>query len=293
MKILSSLRSGFIRALSARRLVLVWWFTLFILVMLFVYPVRSTLSGAIGNSMITERLAEGIDIDVFTDLGQTIGSIVSYFSAGMLFIYLAGFFLNAFITAGLFGLVRNKATGTGPDEFFRAGARNFWPNIVILFIITVILLVSISILLALTVGLAATPGRVSESVMNVVMVSSGIVMVIIIALLLLVADYARAWVAVEGNKSGLQAVGFGFGETFGKFRSSFFLMLIVIGVQVIFGLLMMRILSAWKPSSSGGVFLLLIVSQLMLFVRLLLKTWRYASVTSLMEINNERITEQI
>ena len=293
MKILNSLRSGFLRALAARRLVLVWWFTLFILVILFVYPLRSILGGAFGNSMITERLAGGIDIDVLTDLGQNFRNIMAYFSAGMLFIYLAGFFLNAFITAGIFGLLSSRAAGTGSEEFFRKGAGNFWPNIVILFIVSLILFASIAMVIVLTMGLAATPGRVSEGIVNLAIGLAVSVSVIIIAVLLLVADYARAWVAIEGNKSGLQAVGFGFGETFGKFGSSFFLMLIVIIIQVIFGLVMMRILSGWKPSSSGGVFLLLIVSQLMLYVRLLLKTWRYASVTSLMEKNNKKIAEQI
>jgi len=291
MKFLSSLRSGFSRALSARRMVLVWWFTFFILVILFVYPMRSTINTAVGSSMITERLAEGLDIDMITDLGQTLRSIISYFSAGMLFVYLAGFLLNAFVSGGIFGLLRNKADGTGPDEFFRAGARNFWPNIIILFIVTIILFVSMAILLSLTIGAAATPGKVSESVMNIILVSSGVVMLIIIAVLLLVADYARAWVATERNRSGLQALGFGFGETFGKFRSSILMMLILVIVQVFFVLLMMRILSAWTPSSSGGVFLLLIVSQVMLYVRLMLKTWRYASVTSLMERNSEKIAE--
>jgi hypothetical protein len=45
----------------------------------------------------------------------------------------------------------------------------------------------------------------------------------------------------------------------------------------------MLVLPAWKPVTNGGVFLLLIISQLMLYARLLLKTWRYASVTSFME----------
>lgn len=41
-----------------------------------------------------------------------------------------------------------------------------------------------------------------------------------------------------------------------------------------------------KPVTGGGVVLLFILSQLLFFIKILLKGWRYGSVTKLMEINN-------
>lgn len=41
-----------------------------------------------------------------------------------------------------------------------------------------------------------------------------------------------------------------------------------------------------KPVTGGGVVLLFILSQLLFFIKILLKGWRYGSVTMLMEINN-------
>jgi membrane protein YdbS with pleckstrin-like domain len=61
------------------------------------------------------------------------------------------------------------------------------------------------------------------------------------------------------------------------------MMVLLIVAQILLGILILLVLPAWKPLTGGGVFLLLIISQLMLYARLLLKTWRYASVTELME----------
>jgi hypothetical protein len=96
----------------------------------------------------------------------------------------------------------------------------------------------------------------------------GVITVLIFSLaeviLLLVADYARAWLV-----------------------SSFPMMLILMVIQVLFGCLVFLIIRSWIPGTGGGVFLLFIVSQMLFFIKTLLKAWRYGSVTSLMEMNNQ------
>jgi hypothetical protein len=49
----------------------------------------------------------------------------------------------------------------------------------------------------------------------------------------------------------------------------------------------------FKSMYVGGVFLLLIISQLLLYGKLLLKTWRYASLTSLMVETQITVTDII
>ncbi len=109
MKILSSLKTGLSRALKSRKGVLIVWFIMFILVLVFIYPLRRSLSSAFGQSMITEKLANGFDIEVFADLGSTLKSLLSFFTAGFMFVGLIGFVLNSFLTAGLFGSVRKES----------------------------------------------------------------------------------------------------------------------------------------------------------------------------------------
>lgn len=283
MKIFSSLKTGLSRALKSRKGVLIVWFIMFILVLIFIYPLRRSLSSAFGQSMITEKLANGFDIEVFADLGSTLKSLLSFFTAGFMFVCLIGFVLNAFLTAGLFGSLRKESGKFSSQEFFRAGSKNFWSFLIILLIITAILFFFSGILIGVPMTILRMPTDMSEKSRYSIVVIAIVVLFLCLPIFLLVADYARAWKAAHEDESCFKAFGAGFRLTFGKFWSAYFMMFLLILAQIALGLVIMMILPTWKPVTGGGVFLLLIISQLMIYARLLLKTWRYASVTSLLE----------
>jgi hypothetical protein len=293
MKIFSSLETGFYRALKSRKGVLIAWLTMFFLVLAFIYPLRGSMSSAFGSSMITEKLADGFDIEVFADLGPVLRSLLSFITAGFILVYLIGFVMNAFLTAGLFGSVRKGDGKFSAQEFFRAGSKNFWPFIIISLVLTVIINFITGILLVVPIAITSMSDTMPEKTRIAVMIASGSVAFLLMPLYLLIADYSRAWKASHENESCFRAIGFGFSRTFSKFRSSYIMMVLLIVSQIILGILILLFLPAWKPVTGGGVFLLLIISQLLLLVRLLLKTWRYASVTSFMEESTIIIPENI
>ena len=283
MKIFIYLKSGFYRAWRSRQGILIVWLTFFLLVLVFIYPLRGSLRSAFGSSMISERLAGGLDMEVFADLGPILKTILSSVTRGFIIVYLVGFLLNAFLTAGLFGSVRKEYRKFSASEFFRAGSKNFWPFLIISIAITLIFNFVTAALLGIPLGIISMSETMSETARFAVMISAGTVVLLLIPVFLLSADYSRAWKAAHENESALRAIGFGFSHTFRKFWSSYIMMVLVILAQSALGILIMMILPAWKPVTGGGVFLLFIVSQLILFTRLFLKTWRYASVTSMME----------
>lgn len=293
MKIFSSLKSGFSRALKARKGVLIVWFSLFILVLVFIYPLRGSLNSAFGRSMITEKLTDGFDIEVFTDLGPALKSLLSFFTAGFMFVCLVGFVMNAFLTAGLFSSVRKENGKFSSQEFFRAGSKNFWSFFIILLIITVIINFFSAILIGVPMMIVNLSDTISEKSQFTITISAIAVSLLCLPVFFLVADYARAWKASNENDSSFRAIGFGFRQTFSKFWSSYIMMVLLILAQLVLGIFIMLILPTWKPATGGGVFLLLIISQLLLYARLLLKTWRYASVTSMMEETTKTIPENI
>lgn len=285
-KIFESLRSGFVRAMNSWKGVLIFWFSMFIMVIVLIYPLRNSLNAGFGSSMITEKLADGFDIEVFADLGPAMKSLMSFFTAGFILVYLAGFLLNSFMTAGLFSSVRKSGVKFSSQEFFRAGAKNFWPFLIVSVIITLI----INFLSGFIIGIAFIIINLSESISEkasfTIVFGSIILCLLLLPVFFLAADYARAWRSANENDSAFRAIGKGFSLTFSKFWSSCFMMIILILVQVLFGILIIFLFTVWKPVTGGGVFLLLLVSQLMFYIRLLFKTWRYASVSSMMSENN-------
>jgi hypothetical protein len=233
--------------------------------------------------MITEKLANGFDIEVFADLGSALKSLLSFFTAGFMFVYLIGFIMNAFLTAGLFGSVKKESGKFSSQEFFRACSKNFWSFLIITLIIDVIIYFFSGLFLVIPIAIADLSETISEKTAFTIMIIAIIFYLLLLPVFLLAADYARAWKSANENESGFKAIGVGFSRTFKNFWSSYIMMILLILAQVVLGIFIMLIFPAWRPVTSGGVFLLLIISQLLFYARLLLKTWRYASVTSLME----------
>lgn len=282
MKISSSLITGFRRTLKARNSILIAWFCILILVLVFAYPLRSSLRSAFGPTMITEKFAEGINIEAFTDLGPAFKSIMSFLTAGFLFTFLAGFLLNAFLTAGLFSSVKKNDIKFSAREFFGTGAGNFFDFLLISLILSLIIDAVFLLVVGLPAGIASGSETISDKTIFVMLVITGAVYILILPALFLVVDYARAYKTAHEDASLFGAIGKGFSFTFSEFRKSYWMMFLLVLAQVALGIVVILILPGWKPMSGGGVFLLFIVSQLLFILRLLLKTWRYASVTSMM-----------
>jgi hypothetical protein len=107
--------------------------------------------------------------------------------------------------------------------------------------------------------------------------------VLILPVFLLGADFARSWKTVTGKVSFFGAIGAGFRLAFGKFRTSYFLMLFMLVIQGLILLVVLKFIPAWHPSTPLAMFFLFLISQFSFFVKLLFRTWRYAGVTSIME----------
>lgn len=283
MRIINSLGEGFNRVVKALKGVLITWFCFYFLVLTFVYPLRKSLDFTFGSSMITERLADGFDLEVFADLGKALPPILSFFSSGFMITFLVGFLLNAFLTAGLFGAVKQDAGRFSSPGFFSAGAINFWSFFMISLLITLGVIFLFVLIVLLPLSFTAMAETLPESSLFLVLSASGIVFLLLIPVILLVADNSRSFKTSHTEASVLKSIGKGFFLTFSGFGKSYLMMLILILAQAAPGIAVILFLPGWNPVSDGGVFLLLIVSQLFFFARLFLKTWRYASVTARMD----------
>jgi hypothetical protein len=293
MKIIKALKSGALRALKAWKGILIVWFCYLLLVSLVAVPMQSALKAGFGQSMITELLKDGINVEVFSDLGSVLTNLIAYFSSGLFFLLLSGIPMNAFLTGGLFDSLKGTSGKFSSAEFFRTSARYFWSFLVITLIINVIILFLsffiVGIPAAITMQSNTDQGKTFSLAIKVPM----IILLSVIFTLILVADYARAWQVAKEKPACFRALGFGFSRTFRTFLSSFPLMLILLLVQALFVWLVLKIVGSWKPLTGGGIFLLFLISQLLFIIRILLKTLRYASVTSLKEKNDLLTVPQI
>ena len=286
MKIFKALASGFCKTLKAWKGILLIWLGSLLTVSLVALPVKGFLKSALGGSMITERLKDGIDIEVLGDIGSGFRNLMSSLPAGLFLLILTGILLGAFLNGGIFDSLKASGEKFSFSGFFRASSRNFWPFLFISLIINIIIyFISVLIIgLPLAIELGGDSG--SEKLPMMTAVLSFFLLFLVSLLFILTADYARSWHVSQEKQAAFKALGFGFSRTFGTFISSYPMMLVLSLIMTLFTLLVMKLMAVWMPSTGGGVFLLFVVSQLLFFVKSILRVWRYGSVTALKEIND-------
>jgi hypothetical protein len=283
MKILNPIISGAVRSIKSIKGVLAIWISTLLLVSLLVLPMKSSVNSVLGNSMVTEKLKNGINFDVFTDLGTNMTTILSGFTTGFFLLVFFGFLLNVFFNGGLFSTLRSGEERYASAKFFRGAGINFWPFLVITVIISLIILIMASIVFVLTFWIAGSSDSSPEGTRIRAGIISTIIVIVILPVFLLVADYARVWQVTSSESAGFKAIGVGFRQTFKYFFSSYPVMLINMGIQLLFSLFMMKSILGVGPQTGGGIFLLFLFSQFLFIIKILLRVWRYGSVTSMFE----------
>ena len=283
MKIFNALLAGLASTFRVWKGVLIMWFFSLLLVSMLAIPLKGSLRSVFGKSMITEIFSEGLNIEILPDMGSSLNTILSSFSSGFFFMILAGFLMNVFLSGGLFGSIRDGSVRFSSSSFFRSAAYYFRSFLVIMLIISVIMIFLILLVMIVPIVIVSTSDSVTEKGFFNTLIISGAVTGIFMLMLLLVADFARAWQISNVSPAGFRALAFGFRQSFRYFLSSFFFMMILIIVQVLFIFFVFKFLSTWRPINGGGIFLLFLVSQFLFFIKIMLRTWRYAGVTELME----------
>jgi hypothetical protein len=285
MKAFKALKSGWNRSGQAWKGVIILWFISLALFSVLALPMKSVMKAGLGDSTITEKLLSGLDPEVMGDLGGYFSSLTHFFTSGLLIVFLIWFILNSFISGGLFNSVRRNANKFSTGEFFKSSASNFGSFLLISFLTELILIVFFALLIGIPVGNIGSGDNPDESVQWIVLFICTGVFIFLLQILMLVTDYARAWQVLNNRSACFRALGFGFVSTFRRFLSSFPMMFLIWAINMLFLVFVFRTIGSLKPVTGIGVAGLFILSQAMFIIRLYFKLWRYASVTSLMELH--------
>ncbi len=285
MKLFKALGSGNVRSIKAYKGVIIIWFFYLLLISMLTIPLKGSLKTGFGNSMITELLKNGINIEVFSDLEVHFENMISSFSSGLLLLLFLIILMNAFLSGGLFNSLKGSNTDFTVSEFFRSSAKYFWSFLVVTVLVSLMMIILGVFIIGLPFGIIYGGNSGVGTSLSIILLIGVIIYFIVLISLLLVADYSRAWLVTKEKQSCFKALGFGFSTTFRFYLSSFPMMLILLILIMLFAWVSMRIIGLWIPGTGLGAFLLFIVSQILFFCRLLLKAWRYGSVTALMEMH--------
>jgi hypothetical protein len=283
MTIINPILSGAVRSIKSIKGVLSIWLSTLFLVCLVVLPMKSSILNVLGASMITEKLNEGINVDVLTDFGSNMSTIIAGFGSGMILLLLFGFLLNVFFNGGIFTTLRNGEEKYSSSQFFRGAGTCFWSFFLITLVMTLIVMLLAFMAFGIPQMIAGSSDPSVEGSRLRAAVIGGIIFAVILPVFLLVADYARVWQVTSHKSAGFKAIGMGFKQTFRHLFSSYPVMFINVAIQALFSWFVLKFLAFLTPHTGLGLFGLFVLSQFLFIIKILLRVWRYGSVTSLYE----------
>jgi hypothetical protein len=280
MDFLKILRRGAAAAVSSyRQLITIWLITL-LMILLVAMPLKSSLKNIFGNSVAVERLSDGFDLGLIGDMGDRFGELMSSATTGVLLVCCTGVLLYIFFTGGLFAQYTTAYGRLKQTAFFRASAQNFLPFLLVTLLIYCIIGVYTFLIVGIPGGIriAMARGSMPEGYF---MIWFYAVWGLGMPVWLLVADYARRWMAATGSHKIFRALGEGFRSLHKKFWRSYLTMLVIILLNVVFVLASLWFTTWSVPEKGFVIFLFFIVTQLLFVFRLFMKAWRYATVCEL------------
>lgn len=283
MKITNALTTGFHRSVRAWKGPLLVTLFLLLIISFFAIPLKEVLKTGFGSSMATEELLNGFNYDIVGDITENIGSITSLFSSGLFMMIFSGIVLYAFFSGGLFSYLRKNQKIFTVTEFLGGSAEYFWPFLAISLMIGLLIILTSLLLMAPIVMFRFITDTESNTVHLILIVSSAIVLALIISVCLLVADFARAHLVTIGKYPLFKALGYGFKMTFRNILSSVPMMFILILIQILFVCIVSMFIMKWQPVNNQRLFIMFLLFQILIFLRIFLRSFRYASVTSFME----------
>jgi hypothetical protein len=116
---------------------------------------------------------------------------------------------------------------------------------------------------------------------------------ILLPVLLLAADYARAWQVNQGKNRWFASIGFGFVQCFRTLFSSWITMFIILIIQGLCWFTIFSVIPSMVPSTNKGLLLFFVISQALIILKVYLKIFRYGCVSSLMSFQPEPLNSHV
>jgi len=280
MDLIKALKKGAVLTASSYKLLLTMWIITLVMIMLVALPLKSSFKSVFDHSMAMEKLSSGFDAGLAGDMGKSFGQLMSSASTGGLLLVLAGFLLYTFFAGGLFTRFTTAWGGLKPTAFIKASAQNFVPFLKIALLMCLIIFFYTSLIIGLPAGimLAVSEGSIPQTGLMIIFY---VIWVLGLPVWLSVADYSRRWIAATGSRLAFRALGAGFRALGKRFWLSYFTVLVILILNVVFVCGSMWF-TAWSVPQKGlMIFLFFLATQFLFLVRLFMKAWRYATVSQL------------
>jgi hypothetical protein len=245
-----------------------------LVVMSFFYKILITEAG---GSIVLNQLIADFDYMVFSDFMRVHGSTFTPVMLSALALGGLYYFVNVFITGGIFHQYKYGGSEFRFKEFLKSGLSLFgkyWLLAIIVFLIGIFILAFSGILIFAFVNIAEGG---SEREYILWMIPPLTILIFMFSVLTVISDYARYLIFENRQLNPVTGFGSGVSYVFKNFKTvGLYWLILGAGISVV--LVYMLIDSIIGMRGEFTILLMIIVQQSMVFGRAFVKNWNYALV---------------
>ena len=282
MKIVPVYSEGSLKSIRVLKTVVLLWVISLVGSILVVAPLERNIGLILDGSLAAELLYDGDDAVAYADILHAILPALSSFSISFFLVGAIIFLLNTFITSGLFRVLAGKWKKRYKTGIFLKGADRGFPSFLFVSVATgLIMSLLITFLLLAPLVFAFVNGAGSRT-LDLILYCGLLLLFMITPVVLLTADYARVIITSDKWMRPFTAMVDGFRLVRTDFMKKWLIMAVWVAVYVVISYITMKI-APYSKASTGAVLMLLIISQLFVFLNTWLKVIRYGTITALWE----------
>lgn len=278
MKAFSSFLYGASTAAKSLRMILVVYLCYLGITLLLAIPFYGLFRSAAGNSLLPDSLLRGFDATALRELLASGGKAFAfYLKAFMPWIFLF-FLLQVYLSGGIFSWVSNPRGRFTLQLFNNHGRRFFWRFLKLsLYFLVIQLITGLVLYLPYILFTAGATGLTDAEVMRPLIVIMAGHLVILVFIFLL-SDLVKSRIFQQDSPKVLKTISKCLKLAFKRFFSFYFLglLLLLAPVFLLAGFYLFR--SSIGVGTSGMIFLVFVIQQVVIFIRVFLRVWRLAAV---------------
>jgi hypothetical protein len=275
--------TGFLRSIAEPKMTTLLYVVNLLLAIPLALACRSVLSDGLGSSLAPSNLMSGLDYTVWQDFSNIHAQELSAVIGQLSWVLLLSMFINTFLSGGILSELRARRDKFSASSFF-AGCGNYFLRFFRLFLIFGVSLCVFAAFMFVIVGGAVSAlieNATSEITDYWVRVGGAVLFLIPVILLLMIADYAKIRVVVNGDRSMLKTAWRATKFVLDRLLRTFSLEMLMLLIPLILFAVYLKIDLAIGMTTGTTILVMFVIQQLFLLSRAWTKVFFFAGEMAL------------
>lgn len=259
-----------------------------LLALIIALPFRSVLSEQAGNSMSLHSLLKHFNYTIYSDFMNSAAKIINPFLLAALWMGTFYFLFTIFFTGGILNILSDENQKFSVVNFLSGCGKYFFRFLRLgIYLLIIQFLTALIIFLPLSKILSNNYETTqNEASLFYIFLAGAIVFIVLFILILVIGDYAKIILFKNDSKKVIRTIGKSFQFVFRHLFGTYTLYFLILAVSILLFVIYLLLDNAIGMISGFTIFVMFLIQQIFIWLRVLIKVWFLGSELSFYKIIN-------